>query len=525
MNVIFFYSSLRNKQLWMSRLVIITDVTYKVNMMLIEPFLQFFFSFQKAAEMAAPSDFSLCETKRADDKKALDLARVLVEEARGLATTLIPNVPMLNDKVAEIFGALNIAPPGSCSSYSSCKQEEGVTPDSMLKELDVMIDQSSEVIESGEPDHPDTDVVFKASGGRALCGVYYSNYKPVKTAGRPILSAKPENVSIFHPDQTVEESYKHFIMHGAAAEFVKSVARNGTHIGVEVKGLANPYGGRIGGGGVIDSTSNTEETRTAESLTTSVSVMHCKSIAMKEFQIKDGKMELPQWVKNEALFIKEKGDNDDGRAAARDFMKWYGSHVPAGKHKLGGIFYTIADVQSDQSIETSTLSKIAKRELESHISSGFLDSNIKHTHKSDMSELITTKEASIDYTFSKIVIGPRASNPKQFENLLSYNWTWAIIDRGPVESYIPVWRLIRRCGAKYELAADILEKAWKGDEEKRKKKREQQELMQQVEQELIKTKEEHLKCRVRTFKHIEYRVIEILRLNQHFSANSGGIMK
>ena len=154
-----------------------------------------------------------------------------------------------------------------------------------------------------------------------------------------------------------------------------------------------------------------------------------------------------------------------------------------------------------------------------------VNSNIKHTHKSDMSELITTKEASIDYTFSKIVIGPRASNPKQFENLLSYNWTWAIIDRGPVESYIPVWRLIRRCGAKYELAADILEKAWKGDEEKRKKKREQQELMQQVEQELIKTKEEHLKCRVRTFKHIEYRVIEILRLNQHFSANSGGIMK
>lgn len=126
----------------MSRLVIITDVTYKVSIMLIEPFLQFFFSFQRAAEMAAPSDFSLCERKRADDKKALDLARGLVEKARGLATTLIPNGPMLNDKVAEIFGALNIAPPGLRSSCSSCKQDEGVTQDSMLKELDVMIDQS-----------------------------------------------------------------------------------------------------------------------------------------------------------------------------------------------------------------------------------------------------------------------------------------------------------------------------------------------------------------------------------------------
>ena len=513
----------------MSRLVIITDVTYKVRIMLIEPFLQFFFSFQRAAEMAAPSDFSLCEGKRADDKKALDLARRLVEEARGLATTLIPIGPMLNDKVTEIFRALNIAPPGLRSSCSSCKQDQGVTQDSMLKELDVMIDQSSEVIESGEPDHYDTDVVFKASGGRALCGVYYSNYKPVKAAGMPILSPKPENVSIFHPDQAVEESYKHFIRHGAAAEFVNSVARNGTHIGVEVKGLINPSNGRIGGGGVFHLTRNTEETRTAESLTTSVSVMHCKSIAMKEFQIKDGKMELPQWVKNEALFIKEKGDNDDGRAAARDFMKWYGSHVPAGKHKLGGIFYTIADARSDQNIEISKLCTIVKRELESHISSGFLDmgvnANIKHTHKSDMSELITMKEASINYTFSKNVIGPLASNPKQFENLLSYNSTWAIIDRGPVESYIPVWRLIRRCGAKYELAADILKKAWKGDEEKRKKQQEQQEIMQKVEQELIKTKDRHLECRVRTFKHVGYRVIEILRLNEHFSANSGGIMK
>ena len=477
----------------------------------------------------------MAETKRADDKKALDLARGLVEEARGMAITLMPNVPnMLNDKVAEIFGVLNIGLPGSCSSCNSFEQDEGVTQDSMLKELDVMIDHASEVIESGEPDHPDIDVVFKASGGRALCGVYYSDYKPVKTAGIPIISAKPENVSIFHPGLSVEERYEYFIKHGAAAEFVNSVARNGTHIGVEVKGLINPFGGRIGGGGGdFDLTRDTEETRTEKSLTTSVSVMHCKSIVMKEFQIKDGAMELPREVKSEALFIKEKGDNDDGRKAARDFMKLYGSHVPAGKHKLGGIFYTIADAQSDQSIETSRLSTIAKKELENQISFGFLDMaanlNIKHTHKSDMSEQIATKKASICYTFSKNVIGPLASNPKQFENLLSYNSTWAIIDRGPVDSYIPVWRLIRRCGANYELAAEILEKAWRDDEEKKKKKREQQEIMQQeimqqVEQELNKMKDEHLKCRVRTM-HIECRVIDILRLNQHFSVNSGGIVK
>ena len=65
-------------------------------------------------------------------------------------------------------------------------------------------------------------------------------------------------------------------------------------------------------------------------------------------------------------------------------------------------------------------------------------------------------------------IGPTTTNPHTFRKLLSDNSTWALIDRGPVEGYIPVWELLKDLGSEYETAADILEKIWQCDERKKK---------------------------------------------------------
>ena len=65
-------------------------------------------------------------------------------------------------------------------------------------------------------------------------------------------------------------------------------------------------------------------------------------------------------------------------------------------------------------------------------------------------------------------MGPAATNPVVFQKLLSYNSTWALIDRGPHEAYIPIWELLRNLGGSYEDAAQILKATWDEEEEKKK---------------------------------------------------------
>ena len=66
-------------------------------------------------------------------------------------------------------------------------------------------------------------------------------------------------------------------------------------------------------------------------------------------------------------------------------------------------------------------------------------------------------------------MGPAATNPATFLKLLSYNSTWALIDRGSVKGYIPVWELLRDLGSEYEAAAKVLEETWNFDENQRRK--------------------------------------------------------
>ena len=65
-------------------------------------------------------------------------------------------------------------------------------------------------------------------------------------------------------------------------------------------------------------------------------------------------------------------------------------------------------------------------------------------------------------------MGPAATNPVVFQKLLAYNSTWALIDRGPHEAYIPIWELLRNLAGSYDDAAQVLE-ATRDEEEETKK--------------------------------------------------------
>jgi hypothetical protein len=163
---------------------------------------------------------------------------------------------------------------------------------------------------------------------------------------------------------------------------------------------------------------------------------------------------------------------------ARLFMQRYGSHYPAGLHTLGGVLFRIVDAESKTTESTSVLTEKAVTQLQGQISVGFLGgfygigASIKGEHSSSSGRQEGEGEKTDDasYTFSSHAMGPATTNPVAFNKLLTNNSTWALIDRGSPNAYLPIWELFRDLGSEYKEAANILEKTWREDEVGRKQK-------------------------------------------------------
>ena len=188
-------------------------------------------------------------------------------------------------------------------------------------------------------------------------------------------------------------------------------------------------------------------------------------------------------------------------------MDRYGSHFPAGVQTLGGVFFSIADAESKSAMDTYELTEAAVDHLNDQISFGFLGGAFgirasgtgEHTYSTGRSHTKHKTGNNEVFTYSVKSIGPLATNPSTFHKLLLYNSTWALIDRGSFEGYIPVWELIRDLGKEFEEAALVLEKTWCKDEnagktewEAKQKKTRDLQRKKEAEEELKRIKKEHL---------------------------------
>ena len=129
------------------------------------------------------------------------------------------------------------------------------------------------------------------------------------------------------------------------------------------------------------------------------------------------------------------------------------------------MFFSIADAESKTKTETSTLTEAAVIHLKTQIAAGFLSGALgiegsaigEYSSAGGRGEGNHSKSNPESFTYSVKSMGPAATNPVTFFKLLSYNSTWALIDRGIVKGYyIPVWELLRRdLGSEYEAAANV----------------------------------------------------------------------
>ena len=205
--------------------------------------------------------------------------------------------------------------------------------------------------------------------------------------------------------------------------------------------------------------------------------------------------------------------------SARTFMERYGSHFPAGLHTLGGVFFNIADAESKSTTDIFKPTDIFKL---TEAAVAFLGGALRigasgteeHANSEENIEETFTAIQNERFSHSVRSIGPLATNPATFQKLLSYSSTWALIDRGPVTSYIPIWELIEDLGSEFREAATALKETWHKDEDARQEKweaeRNQMRKREEIEQrgkertlaeareELLRIREEHLAEKVRT---------------------------
>lgn len=99
-------------------------------------------------------------------------------------------------------------------------------------------------------------------------------------------------------------------------------------------------------------------------------------------------------------------------------MKCYGSHYPAGIQSLGGVFFSMADAESNSSKDTFTLTEAAVNHLNTEISAGFLGGAFgigasgtgEHTANKSQNKGRHASPGRDNFTYSVKSMGPQASN-------------------------------------------------------------------------------------------------------------------
>ncbi|XP_068697156.1 uncharacterized protein [Montipora foliosa] len=448
--------------------------------------------------------------KEDKDSKALDqekLTRVreLMTEAKAMAKDQSEQAKRTaKKKLNEILNVLELP--------QDWLKEEGVAPEELFKQLqnprqncweDYISEECSSVVESGESYKSGLEAIAKASGGKALCGIYHSDYEAPHSAQIPLFLL-PKNVKLQNPSSAQEIKYLKFSKKGMASEYARMVESSSTNVGIGVAGFYGAFVGECKGGYGQDQYSQSDQASTSSR--TSASVLQYIRTAKKTFRLDPYQSIISLTARKMAWSIVDNANDAEVEQSARFFMKRYGSHYPAGIQSLGGVFFSIVDAESNSSKDTFTLTEAAENHLNTQISAGFLGGAFgieasgtgEHTASKGQNKGRQASTGSDSFTYSVKSMGPQATNPSTFHKLLSYNSTWALIDRGECQSFIPVWELFSNLGGEFKEVATVLQKTWRKDEAERKtkweaehKKREKQ--LEDVREELVEIKDEHLK--------------------------------
>ena len=425
---------------------------------------------------------------KAADKQKLTEAEKLLEEAKKLAGK---NQSELSRKIVEMAKTL-ILPDEWLR-----QQEVG---EQFLERLSLMIGDCNRALETTEQYESEVDVITKASGGRALCGIYHSEYGTPQPAECQLIKV-PTTVNLTSPVKRDDIKCIAFCKEGLATNYVEKL----TNLSCRTNLCATGFNGMISVTADAGLQTDKEVDNCVETFNTTASTLYFFQHNKKSFRFGHGDLRLSSECTQDALRIVQNAKviSSDLQEYARVFLRRYGSHFPLGIQTLGGIFFTIADVEAQSKTDEKTLQEVAKGHLETKMSIHFLNEKFGIGGNATRSETERVqhkgKNITARFSYRKMSMGPPA-NPATFHKLLSYNSNWALIDRGNLQTANkPVWELVEDLGGVFEDVAIVLRETWAEDERKRKsywderrKRKQEEDDMERAKDELEHLKETHL---------------------------------
>jgi hypothetical protein len=338
-----------------------------------------------------------------------------------------------------------------------------------LTQLGNVLERTETALANETGDHESDEVVIsRASANLALYAVSFGNSATElgKKAPRPLLRT-PEYCPLLGPGMsTTMKSSVHTSIE-AADNYRASISSCGETITAALKAS--------GWGFHADASFSTgkrelskEKTETTRRSATAVSVTY-GVVPVKSFRISQEQMKLSSEAQSAALAVTT-------LAEARRFLEDFGSHVPCGTQHLGGIFWKIVEIRTEDEVESQQLERALAEETDTSFGFGGGSWGFEATATGGARRFNSSGNStgSIDqkrsYTATTRIecTGPNVSNYDLFSQVLAANNTsWFLIDRGTPKALVPVWDLLSpsldstksKCNA-IERTEKLLRAAW-----------------------------------------------------------------
>ena len=175
---------------------------------------------------------------KAVDEANLERAKELMNEAKTMATDKSETAKKTSNKTEKIEGTIE--------QPLDWYEQDQLQSDQMFQQIDQIKEQCNEVVELDKIYKNAVGMITKASAGKALFGIYHSEYEVPKPAARPLL-LPPTDVSLTSPSITTNTNYMKFSAQGAATDYSQTVEFVNTNIGLAMAGFEGLLFGEIQG--------------------------------------------------------------------------------------------------------------------------------------------------------------------------------------------------------------------------------------------------------------------------------------
>ncbi|XP_073466631.1 interferon-induced very large GTPase 1-like [Aquarana catesbeiana] len=328
------------------------------------------------------------------------------------------------------------------------------------KPLEEMIEKSHKelTVTGGSPSNAtnlsDADVLYQASGGLALEGIYMTKRQEDVLMKRERLLDVPSGIALAGPLQQPVLKQKEFSSSDEESMFQHSMEKLGFSITTAAKGGFWGFQAEASFG--YSSTNMSEKKREFHTEHAYISTTKYSYIPLASCYIPKEKLHLSTAALEELKSIEQLLDYCDKveKASAKErykkFFSCFGSHANQGPLHFGGIYWWTA---SSRGFKQEMLEKVKEettRAVNASVNvsySGLLSASagidVAKTDTKQSSSKHETKnlEKNIELSVTKTGGPPTVDSPNDWKSgLQANNRTWSVIDRGT--HLIPVWDII-----------------------------------------------------------------------------------